>query len=138
MEEEEGERKRRVGGRGGGEEEEVTHTQTLTVHAARVIDVEAADDVTDHDNGSTAVGDCHVQDARGKMEVWVLTLEDGDILGPALSATLKREGGEGEGKEEEEKGGGGGGGGGGGEGKEEQEEERRRRRRREEEEEEGT
>ena len=68
------------------------------------MDVEAADDVADHDDGHTAVGDGHVQDAGGKMKVWVLTLENGDILGPALSATLKREGGRGGGKGKEEEG----------------------------------
>ena len=30
-----------------------------------------------------------MKDAGGKMKVRVLTLEDGDILGPALRATLK-------------------------------------------------
>ena len=66
-----------------------THRQTLTFDAAWVVDVEATDDVAYHHNGGTAVGDCHVKDARGKMKVRVLTLEDGDILGPALRATLK-------------------------------------------------
>ena len=100
-EEEEEEEEEEGGGEEGGRGREgkirrrkrKSHTQTLTVHAARVVDVEAADDVADHDEGNTAVGDCHVQDARGKMEVWVLTLEDGDILGSALSATLREGGG---------------------------------------------
>ena len=41
---------------------------------------------------------------EGRWKFWVLTFEDGDILGPALSATLKREGGGGGGRGKEEEG----------------------------------